>query len=447
MRINRTAWLGIPLMSSKNLFDSSASLEYQPLSRRMRPRNFAEFKGQKKIAGVDSLFRKSIESGRLFSYIFFGPPGCGKSALASLVTNYAGAEFVRLNAVTSNLGELKKVLQEATDRLALYSRKTILFIDEIHRFNKLQQDGLLPGVEEGSVFLIGVTTKNPNFYLNRALLSRCHLLEFEPLQNEDIKEVLQDALDDEERGLGKLELNMPDEAKDLIAQVAAGDVRKALNILEIGAYSYSDSKTISLDVVIKSIDKRTAQYDRDGDGHYDVTSAFIKSMRGSDPDATVHYLVRMINGGEDPRFIMRRIMIAASEDVGLAESNVLVLASAAATAVENVGMPEAGIIMAHAALRVALAPKSNSSYMAYKLAMEDLAKNGTVAIPPHLKDSHYKMAKELERGVGYKYPHDFENHFVKQEYLSEEKSFYHNSGVGFEKKISQWIDYLKKNLS
>lgn len=434
-------------MNNENLFESAATIETQPLSRRMRPRDFSEFRGQKKLADSDSLFRKSIESGRLFSYIFFGPPGCGKSALASLVANYAGAEFIRLNAVTSNLGELKKILQEATERLSLYSRKTILFIDEIHRFNKLQQDGLLPGVEEGSVFLIGVTTKNPNFYLNRALLSRCHLLEFGPLQQDDIKVILQDALDDEERGLGKLGLNMPEDAKDLIAQVAAGDVRKALNILEIAAYSYSESKTLSLKVVIKSIDKKTAQYDRDGDGHYDVTSAFIKSMRGSDPDATIHYLVRMINGGEDPRFIMRRIVIAASEDVGLAESNVLVLASAAFTAVENVGMPEAGLIMAHAALRVALAPKSNSSYMAYKLAMEDMAKNGPVDIPSHLKDSHYKMAQELGRGLGYKYPHDFENHFAQQEYLSEEKKFYHNSGMGFEKKIGQWIDYLKENLS
>jgi len=434
-------------MTSENLFDNAAILESQPLSRRMRPRDFSEFRGQKKLAGADSLFRKSIESGRLFSYIFFGPPGCGKSALASLVVNYAGAEFIRINAVTSNLGELKKVLQEATDRLALYSRKTILFIDEIHRFNKLQQDGLLPGVEEGSVFLIGVTTKNPNFYLNKALLSRCHLLEFNPLQNDDIKEILQDALDDEERGLGGQNLKMAADAKELIAQVSGGDVRKALNILEIAAYSYSDSKTISLDIVRKSIDKKTAKYDRDGDGHYDITSAFIKSMRGSDPDATIHYLVRMINGGEDPRFIMRRIVIAASEDVGLAESNVLVLVTAAFTAVEQVGMPEAGIIMAHAALRVALAPKSNSSYMAYKLGMEDMAKNGALSIPAHLKDGHYKMAKEMGRGVGYKYPHDFENHYVKQQYLSEEREFYHNSGIGFERKIGQWLDYLKENLS
>lgn len=390
----------------------------------MRPRDFSGLLGQGHLrARLDRLYGL-LEEGLLFSLIIFGPPGTGKSALASLIAGCSGSRFVALNAVTSNSAEVKKEIAAAREALLYQEKRTILFIDEIHRFNKLQQDALLPAVEEGTVYLIGVTTQNPSFSINPALRSRCHLLEFRILGQDELSAILDRALADQESGLGRHGYTLAPAARAMIIAACSGDARRALNLLELAASPARQGGEITAADVEASLSGSAVRYDRDGDEHYDVTSAFIKSMRGSDPDAAVYYLARMIEGGEDPLFIARRIMIAASEDVGLADSGALSVAVAAAEAVERVGMPEGGLILAHAALRIALAPKSNSACMALTRARTDLEKNGPLSVPDHLRDSHFPDAEKTGRGTGYKYPHDYPGSFVMQQYLAEVRQFY-----------------------
>lgn len=430
-------------MEGNELFSSTGGMA-QPLARRMRPQSFAEFVGQRELFGGLEGLQRLLENGQLFSFIIYGPPGTGKSAFAMLAADQAGAEFVRLNAVTSNTAELKQEISRAADRLALHSVRTVLFIDELHRFNKQQQDALLPAVEEGTVYLVGVTTHNPRFYVNPALLSRCHLIRFQELANRDLEILVKRALEDRERGLGEREQQIAADALEVLCRGAGGDARRALNLLEIASAMQLNGNIIKAESVRAALDGGGFRHDRDGDAHYDVVSAFIKSMRGSDPDATLHYLARLIEGGEDPRFIMRRIMIAASEDVGLADSNALVVAASASQAVQETGMPEAVLIIAHAALRVAVAPKSNAVTAGISAARRDLQENGPLPVPAHLQDAHFKGAKEQGRGVGYLYPHDFPGNFVPQNYLAEQRRFYQPSESGTEKAVRQRLAELEE---
>ena len=414
-----------------------------PLARRMSPRTFDEFVGQAHVLAPDKPLRRFAEEGRGFSWIIFGPPGCGKSAFAKLVAGYARAQFTAINAVTSNVAELKTALQEAAARQAYEGRRTVLFIDEIHRFNRLQQDALLPAVEDGTVHLYGATTQNPAFCVNGALLSRCQLVEFKPLLTADLLPLIERALRDE-RGLGGLNLTMGEEAREALALYSSGDARRLLNILELAAAASPEGSEITLDSIKDACAGQAAPiYDRGGDNHYDIASAFIKSMRGSDPDAAMYWLARMLVGGEDPNFIARRIVIAASEDVGLADSGALSIAVAAAEAARMLGMPEARIPLAHAALRVALAPKSNSAYLAIDAAMSDVSERGPLPVPEHLRDASYGTAKRLHRGEEYRYPHDFPGHWTPQDYLTEERTFYYNAGIGNEAQLGKWLDFLR----
>jgi len=401
----------------------------------MRPGLFADFQGQEHVRLQISRFSELLEEGRLFSFIIFGPPGSGKSAFAFLVANISGARFVSLNAVTSSVAEVKTCIKAASEAAAFHEQRTVLFIDEIHRFNKLQQDALLPAVEDGIVHLIGVTTHNPSFSVNPALRSRCHIIEFKQLSGEAISAILDRTLQDKENGLGRYGYSLSREARERIVRAAAGDARKALNLLELAASPGTGNREISGERVEACTGAVAVSYDRDGDGHYDVTSAFIKSIRGSDPDATLHYLARMVEGGEDPRFIARRIMIAASEEVGLADSGALSVAVSAAQAVERIGMPEGALILSHAALRVCLSPKSNSACMAIAAARQDVRENGPLPVPDHLKDSNYRDAKELGRGIGYKYPHDYPGHYVEQDYLSDSRTYYVPCETGNEQQL------------
>lgn len=428
-------------MAGDDLFSATRG-ELQPLAGRMRPRSFAEFAGQSGALGSRQGLERLLGEGRLFSFILYGPPGTGKTAFAMLAAEATGAEFVRLNAVTSNVAELKQEMRAAADRLGMHRRRTMLFIDELHRFNKQQQDALLPAVEDGTVYLVGVTTHNPRFYINPALLSRCHLIQFTELSVEELKPLVLRALEDPERGLGMRGQQLAEDALEALCRGAAGDARRALNLLEISSAMQLNGNTITLETVTAAAGGGGFRHDRDGDAHYDVISAFIKSMRGSDPDATLHYLARLIEGGEDPRFIMRRIMIAASEDVGLADSNALVAAAAASQAVQETGMPEAALIMAHAALRVAVAPKSNAVTTGIFAARRDLQENGPLPVPPHLRDAHFKGAAEQGRGIGYLYPHDYPGNFVRQEYLAEPRRFYQPSENGTERAIRARLQEL-----
>lgn len=398
----------------------------EPLAYRMCPRSIGEYAGQEHIIGEGKLLRRAIEADRITSIILYGPPGTGKTALARVIAAKTNARFEWLNAATAGLDDLRKVMQSARARKGKGVR-TILFLDEIHRFNKLQQDALLPDVEEGNITLIAATVENPFFYVNSALLSRSQIFELKPLDQEALMKVLRGALEDRERGLGGMALVADEEALELIARMSDGDARKALSALEIAAlttvHNSEGTIRITLSVAEESIQRKAVVYDKKGDQHYDTISAFIKSMRGSDPDAAIYYLAKMLYAGEDPRFIARRIVICASEDVGDADPMALLVATAALRAVEFVGMPEARIPLAQAVIYIAGAPKSNAAYRAIEAALEDIRNEQTLEVPDHLKDSHYRGAEKLGHGKGYKYPHDYGGR-VEQEYLPGKKKYY-----------------------
>ena len=407
-----------------------------PLAARLRPANLAEVVGQKQLIGPGKLLRRAIEADQLGSLIFCGPSGTGKTTLAYVIAQTTKAHFTKMNAVTSGVSDLRKVIQEAEERWKYYQQGTILFIDEIHRFNKAQQDALLPAVEEGKLVLIGATTENPYFSVNAALLSRSRVFKLEPLEKEDLLELLHRALEDKERGLGNYRCKIAQEALEHFAETARGDARVALNGLELAVLSTMPNaegiRVIDLAVAEESIQERAIVYDKMGDQHYDVISAFIKSMRGSDPDAVLHYLARMLAAGEDPRFIARRIVIHAAEDVGLADPMALVVAQAAARGLEMVGLPEGRLLLAEAALYIACAPKSNS-VLAIERALEDVQKGKYGPVPLHLRDAGYPGAEKLGHGKDYQYPHDYDRHYVRQEYLPAElqgTKYYQASGMG-----------------
>ena len=413
-----------------------------PLAMRLRPRTLEEVVGQQHIVGKDKLLYRAIKADKLSSIIFYGPPGTGKTTLAKVIANTTSADFCQINATVAGKKEMEDVVERAKNNLGMYGKKTILFVDEIHRFNKGQQDYLLPFVEDGTIVLVGATTENPYFEVNGALISRSIIFELKPLSKEDIKEILKRAVYDKERGMGSYKADIDDEALEFLADIANGDARSALNAIELGILTTdrSDDGLIHIDLKTaeQCIQKRAVRYDKTGDNHYDTISAFIKSMRGSDPDAVSYYLAKMLYAGEDIKFIARRIMICASEDVGNADPYALALA------VERIGMPEARIILSQAALYVACAPKSNSCYMAVDKAMELVKTTKTAPVPAHLQDAHYKSASKLGHGIGYKYAHDYPNHYVKQQYLPdglEDVKFYEPTDNGYEKQIKT---HLKK---
>ena len=423
----------------------------QPLAARMRPRMLDEFAGQSHILAPGQLLRRAIEADRIQSLIFYGPPGTGKTSLAQIIAAHTRNKFERLSGVESNVADMRRVLAGAANRLANTGQPTILFIDEIHRFNKAQQDVLLPDVEAGTVRLIGATTHNPFFFVNSPLVSRSQIFELRPLSEAELLGLLQRALQDAERGLGHLKIRADDEALRHLAKVSDGDARKALNALEVAALTTTPADDgfipITLTVAEQSIQKKAIVYDGDGDAHYDTISAFIKSMRGSDPDATLYWLAKMIHAGEDPRFITRRIVIHAAEDVGLADPMALVLANAAHQAAEFIGWPEARIPIAEAALYIATASKSNSVITAIDAALEDVRSGRTLAVPEHLRDAHYQGAKRLGHGVGYQYAHDHPDHFVAQDYLGADKRYFQPSDQGVEKKIKERVEKWRAQLA
>jgi len=419
------------------------ALRHQPLAARMRPRDLSEFVGQSHILGPGQLLRRAIEADRVQSLIFYGPPGTGKTSLAQIIARQTRSKFERLSGVESNVADMRRVLALAANRLENKQQSTILFIDEIHRFNKAQQDVLLPDVEGGVVRLIGATTHNPFFFVNSPLVSRSQIFELRPLAEEELYALLQRALADQERGLGYLKVRAEDTALRHLAKLSDGDARKALNALEIAVLTTApdSSGVIPLDLTVaeQSIQKKAVVYD-DEDAHYDTISAFIKSMRGSDPDATLYWLAKMIHAGEDPRFIARRIVIHAAEDVGLADPMALVLANAAFQAAEFIGWPEARIPLAEAAIYIATAIKSNSTVMAIDAALKDVESGRTLAVPEHLRDASYRGAKRLGHGQGYQYAHDHPEHFVAQDYLGADKRYYEPTEQGVEKKIKERVE-------
>lgn len=422
-----------------------------PLASRMRPMTLDDVVGQEHILGEDKLLSRAIRADRISSLIFYGPPGTGKTTLAQVIANTTKAEFRQLNATCAGKKDMEDAVKRAKDNLGMQGRRTILFIDEIHRFNKSQQDYLLPFVENGTIILIGATTENPYFEVNRALLSRSVIFELKPLSKDDIASLVRRAIKDDVKGLGKYNIVIDDDAVDFLADTANGDARAALNAIEIGALTTDPGDDgaihIDKDVASSCIQKRVLGYDKDGDNHYDTISAFIKSMRGSDPDAAIYYLARMLYAGEDIRFISRRIVICAAEDVSNADPQALILASAAAEAVERIGMPESQIILAQAAAYVACAPKSNSACNAIMAANKVVQNEVTGSIPMHLRDDHYKGAKDLGRGLTYKYPHVFDNHYVEQQYLPDDltdRKFYVLSDNGYEKTIQRWFERIGK---
>ena len=412
-----------------------------PLASRIRPRTLEEVVGQQHIIGKGKLLYRAILADKLTSVIFYGPPGTGKTTLAQVIANTTNAEFRQINATTSGKKDMEAVVEEAKKTLGGYGRKTILFIDEIHRFNKAQQDYLLPFVEDGTVILIGATTENPYFEVNSALLSRSTIFELHPLTKEDVALLLERAVKDEDRGLGAFRADLTPEARDFLADVSGGDARTALNALELAALTTDPSPDgrihIDLGVAEDCIQRRAVHYDKDGDQHYDTISAFIKSMRGSDPDAAVYYLAKMLEAGEDIKFISRRIMICASEDVGMADPNALVVATAAALAIERIGLPEARILLSEAAVYVATAPKSNASYLAVSRAQASVREKRT-SVPGHLMNVHANGWGDEEKAIGYKYAHDYPNHWVEQQYLPDEvlgSVFYEPTGIGYEAEV------------
>ena len=416
---------------------------HQPLAARMRPHQLDEFAGQTHILGPGQLLRRAIEADRIQSLIFFGPPGTGKTSLAQIIARQTKSKFERLSGVESNVADMRRVLAAASNRLENTSQPTILFIDEIHSFNKAQQDVLLPDVESGVVRLIGATTHNPFFFVNSPLVSRSQIFELRPLTEDELFLLLQRALGDAERGLGYLKIKAEEDALRHLAKMADGDARKALNALEIAALTTSPQKNgvvhIDLATAEQSIQKKAVVYD-DEDAHYDTISAFIKSMRGSDADAALYWLAKMIHAGEDPRFIARRIVICAAEDVGLADPMALVLANTALQVSEFVGWPEARIPLAEATVYIATANKSNSAYLAIDAALEDVRSGRTLPVPEHLRDTHYKGAERLGHGKGYEYAHDHSGHFVAQDYLGTEKCYYKPTEQGVEKKIKERVE-------
>jgi len=448
-------------MSEKNKESES------PLASRMRPRTPDEIVGQEDIIGPGKLLYRAIMADKISSLILYGPPGTGKTTIAKVIAGATSARFISINATTAGKKDMEDAVKEAKDTYAMSNRKTILFIDEIHRFNKGQQDYLLPFVEDGTVTLIGATTENPYFEVNGALISRSMIFELKPLSREDVIKLLKTAVTDTERGMGAYNPYADNEALELIADISGGDARHALNALELSILTtdpdekpFSEESVkgavtgpadltkpgihITLEVAKESIQRKAVRYDKGGDSHYDTISAFIKSMRGSDPDAAVYYLARMLDGGEEVSFIARRIVICAAEDVGMADPNALVVANAAFEAVIKVGLPEARIILSEAAIYVATAPKSNSAYLAIDEALSEVRTSGSLPVPPHLQDAHYKGAAKLGRGTGYKYAHDFPNHYVEQQYLPYEldgREFFRPDGQGYEVKIK---DHFKK---
>lgn len=420
-----------------------------PLASRLRPTTLEEVVGQQHIIGKGKLLYRAIKADKLSSVIFYGPPGTGKTTLAKVIANATSAKFRQINATVAGKKDMESVVEEAKQTLGMYQKKTILFIDEIHRFNKGQQDYLLPFVEDGTIILIGATTENPYFEVNRALISRSTVFELKPLSKEEIKVLIERAVYDTKKGMGSYRAEIDEDAKDFLADMAGGDARLALNAIELAVLTtergQDDKIHLTLDVVSECIQKRVVRYDKDGDNHYDTISAFIKSMRGSDPDAAVYYLAKMLYAGEDIKFIARRIMICASEDVGNADPMALNVAVSAAQAVERVGMPEAQIILSQAALYVASAPKSNSAVMAIAAAMDNVKKVKTT-VPAHLQDAHYGGHEELGHGIGYKYAHDYPYHYVEQQYLPEEiknATFYVPGDNGKEKEIKEWLNFIK----
>ena len=418
-----------------------------PLASRMRPATLDEVVGQQHIIGKDKLLYRAIKADKLSSVIFYGPPGTGKTTLARVIANTTSAEFKQINATVAGKKDMEEVVKEAKDLQGMYGRKTILFIDEIHRFNKGQQDYLLPFVEDGTVILIGATTENPYFEVNSALISRSSIFELKPLEKEDIKILLKRAVEDTQKGMGSFHAQVDEDALDFLADMAGGDARNALNAIELGILTTDRSEDgiihITVEVASECIQKRVVNYDKRGDNHYDIISAFIKSMRGSDPDAAVYYLAKMLYAGEDVKFIARRIMICAAEDVGNADPMALTVAVSAAQAAERIGMPESQIILSQAVTYVACAPKSTSACNAIFAANEAVRKYRTT-VPVHLQDSHYKGAAKLGHGIGYKYAHDYPNHYVKQQYLPDEikdARFYEPGELGYEKQMKE---YLKK---
>ena len=425
-----------------------------PLASRMRPTTLDEVVGQKHIIGKDKLLYRAIKADKLGSVIFYGPPGTGKTTLAKVIAHTTSARFEQINATVAGKKDMEEIVKNAKDAIGMYGQKTILFVDEIHRFNKSQQDYLLPFVEDGTITLIGATTENPYFEVNNALLSRSRIFELKPLEKQDIRELVIRAVYDTEKGMGTYGADITDEAADFLADVANGDARAALNAVELGILTTDKSEDgkihITIDVAAECIQKRVVRYDHDGDNHYDTISAFIKSMRGSDPDAVVYYLARMLYAGEDVKFIARRIMICASEDVGNADPNALVVAVSAAQAVERIGMPESQIILSQAAAYVATAPKSNAAYVGIQNAMKAVANMRTMPVPAHLQDKHYKGAEKLGHGLGYKYAHDYPNHYVTQQYLPdgmEGMRFYEPSENGYEKKIREHMEFIKREAT
>ncbi len=421
-----------------------------PLAARMRPRGLGEFVGQAHIVGPGQLLRRAIEADSIQSLIFYGPPGTGKTSLAQIIALQTRSKFERLSGVESNVADMRRVLGAAANRLANTGQSTILFIDEIHRFNKAQQDILLPDVEGGIVRLIGATTHNPFFFVNSPLVSRSRIFELRPLNREDLRLLLERALRDAERGLGQLRIEAEEAALEHLAELADGDARAALNALEIAALTTPADKggmiRIDLNAAEQSIQKKAVVYD-DEDAHYDTISAFIKSMRGSDPDAALYWLAKMIHAGEDPRFIARRIVIHAAEDVGLADPMALVLASAAFQAAEFIGWPEARIPLAEAAIYIATAPKSNSAVMAIDGALKDVESGRTLPVPEHLRDSSYRGAERLGHGQGYQYAHDFPGHFVVQDYLGADRRYYEPTEQGVEKKIKERLQNWREEMA
>ena len=422
-----------------------------PLASRLRPTTLDEVVGQQHIIGKDKLLYRAIKADKISSIIFYGPPGTGKTTLAKVIANTTSARFTSINATAAGKKDMEAVVEEAKNNMGMYGQKTILFIDEIHRFNKGQQDYLLPFVEDGTIILIGATTENPYFEVNGALLSRSVIFELKPLSKADIETLLLRAVNDKEKGLGAYNAVIEPDALEFLGDVANGDARAALTAIELGVLTTEPGEDgvirITLDVASECIQRRVVKYDKSGDNHYDTISAFIKSMRGSDPDAAIYYLARMLYAGEDIKFIARRIMICAAEDVGMADPQALQVAVAAAQAVERIGMPESQIILAEAVNYVATAPKSNASYLSVEAAMNAVKNTQTEGIPVHLQDAHYKSAGKLGHGVGYQYAHDFKNHYVKQQYLPDSlvgTKFYEPTDIGYEKKVAEHIRRIQE---
>lgn len=436
-----------------DLFDHAATKAAEseaPLAARMRPRTLDEFIGQEHIVGPGKLLRRAIETDELRSVIFWGPPGCGKSSLASIIARTTKSHFDNFSAVTSGVADIRKIIEKARERRKFYGHKTILFVDEIHRFNKAQQDAFLPHVEDGTIVLIGATTENPYFEVNSPLISRSRIFRFEQLGDEQMEQIIRQAIEDEERGLGKFRVEVAEEAMRFMVGIANGDARGVLNALELAALTIPPDeegrRLVTVELAEEAIQQRAISYDKDGDNHYDIISAFIKSMRGSDPDAALYWLARMIYAGEDARFIARRIVIQAAEDVGNADPMALVLATAAAHAVEYVGMPEAQIPLAQAAVYLACAPKSNASYLGISRALKDVAERRAEPVPLHLRDTNYRGARQMGHGRGYKYPHDFPGGYVEQRYVPEgaqSQPYYEPTERGREAKFKARLDRIR----